>query len=212
MSTLPYLIDFEKLNKDKQAEPMLEFLATDINTLNDRTEFQEVNKMITDYQESKWDLIFIREICGYPFVISFSERQDSLPLWLTYASNGKGICLKFDKSEIRNHFKPKEKEDYVLSDTGNCHYLETPEFKLLKQNIKSLYSNYNNDVFRNNYSLFNKFFLQAAFLKNKAYSYENEWRVVILGKDYLFRPKLDNFTTCAKVQIPLKCLKGIRLG
>lgn len=32
-----------------------------------------------------------------PYVISFSEQKDSLPMWLHYGSNGKGVCLSFSE-------------------------------------------------------------------------------------------------------------------
>lgn len=213
MSTLLHLIDFENATNNNQTEPMLEFLATDINALNDRTEYRAINQLISKIKQSEMDLKFMNEISGFPFVLSFSTQSNSLPLWRSYANFGHGICLKFDAKEIRNEIIiPEQQKPYKWIRTGYCFYKETNEFKLLKNEIKDLYNDPLQDKFWNNMDKFNEFILESAFLKDKAYSYEDEWRVVILDKNYLFRPQSDSFATCARVQIPLKCLKGICLG
>lgn len=39
------------------------------------------------------------------FITSFSSNSDSLPLWISYAENGTGICLKFRRDVIEDAIK-----------------------------------------------------------------------------------------------------------
>lgn len=53
-------------------------------------------------------------VCGHiPFSISFSARGDYLPMWSLYGQNMKGVCLKFNTSELQEHVSTLG-SDYTL--------------------------------------------------------------------------------------------------
>lgn len=79
-----------------------------------------LSALFSIYPEKSYDewLEFIREdICKKgesPYVVSFSRNEDSIPMWLNYGNDGKGICMAF--AEYRNKHSGDNLEPKNLSD------------------------------------------------------------------------------------------------
>ncbi len=96
------------------------------------------------------------------YFVCFSEESDNLPMWNMYGSNGHGVALKFEK------FQQEQSNDWIIK----CDYLIN--------NVKSRFEELNKislDV------ALTYLVLMPFILKNPAYSYENETRVVGSFKD-----------------------------
>lgn len=122
-----------------------------------------------------------------PFVLSFSKAKDSLPMWNTYANKATGICLGFDNREfiinldniddikILNKLGAQDVDYGVIGD-------------LAKKILTSFYKNYYKKIVSSEDAsqkiFFKKQYLAIsastilAFIKHKAYEYENESRLI----------------------------------
>lgn len=69
--------------------------ATHIDYLNDKTEGKIGRQVIKKLTENNPD-IELKELINDVYIISFSDAEDSLPMWSMYGANGSGIMLKFD--------------------------------------------------------------------------------------------------------------------
>lgn len=192
----------------------LPFLATDIEALNDRTEYREVTKLISDICKSK-EVKFADEcIYGLPFVISFSFQSDSLPMWQQYADSGRGVCLRFDSQLLKSSLVRGNKHtpnEWIR--TGKCNYSMSEEFKeMLKQIKDNNKEGLNDKNIIDNLNEFRDFSLQSAFLKDEAFLGECEWRIVIYSNHYLFYPYSNGRVARTKVEIPICALKEIIIG
>ena len=229
VQTLFHLLDAKRLNSEnKENEGLdkangvqrvslpcdnLSFLATDIAALNDRTEYKEITSLISEVSKAKTIRLIDETIKGIPFVISFSTLEDWLPMWLNYADNGRGVCLKFDKEAlVRNLIKEEEQHPEWIR-AGLCNYKKSNEFESLYKKVKD--SNRNGIFTENiieNQQLYNEFSFQSAFLKDKSFEPESEWRLVIFANNYLFYPNNNGRVARTRIDIPLSCLKEIRIG
>jgi hypothetical protein len=95
------------------------------------------------------------------FVISFSGKNDSLPMWSHYADNHKGFCIEYN-------FKQLNFENPVTRLLFPVIYNEKlfNATKHLRQGVENI-TKYNN--------LMN---ICAAINKSNEWSYEKEWRIV----------------------------------
>lgn len=229
VQTLFHLLDAKRLNSEnKENEGLdkangvqrvsltcenLSFLATDIAALNDRTEYKEITNLISEMNKAKTIRLIDETIKGIPFVISFSTLEDWLPMWLNYADDGRGVCLKFDKEAlVRNLIKKEEQyPEWIRADL--CRYSKSKEFESLYKKVKD--SNRNGiftENIKENQQLYHEFSFQSAFLKDESFEPECEWRLVIFANNYLFYPNNNGRVARTRIDIPLSCLKEIRLG
>lgn len=208
--------DVELKNQNHLSLPCkdLSFLATDISALNDRTEYAEITQLISNFKETK-EIKFVDEVInGLAFVISFSYQADSLPMWLQYADSGRGICLRFDSQLLHDSLiKEEEQTPYEWLRMGKCNYSKSAEFKELYDKVKTTNQKGLNDKnLIENLIIFRDFSLQSAFLKDKAFVGEDEWRIVIYAKHFLFYPCKNGLVARTRINIPISTLTEIKLG
>lgn len=149
-----------------------------------------------------------------PFVVCFSNHKDFLPQWLTYGNNGMGISLGFDIQNMCRIIKTKKVKYIDLTNYDNSKlyafrvsYKRISNKHVFKYSIRGLYEEYINKIRDNDdietkcsiqlYYLHSIAFCLSALIKHKAYSYENETRIIFP------RSKIDDvrFRTNAKGQI-----------
>ena len=115
----------DEKNSDEQRVSLpcenLAFLATDIAALNDRTEYKEITNLISEVGKTETIKLMDETLKGIPFVISFSTLPDWLPMWLNYADDGRGVCLKFNKEALeRNLIKDHQQKAQPTNPVGVC--------------------------------------------------------------------------------------------
>jgi hypothetical protein len=227
----------ESLNKiiNQANEQDLKLRATHIDFLNDYTEHSIAiyllkNKLIeydnsldksisknfhTLLNDKRMSFFRYEEIDDlYPFIISFSECWDSLPMWNTYGNKSKGVALGFDKDKL------SKLQGYKFE---KCIY-DTNEYEnYLSKNIEQLHR----CIIINSYSigfisgsdskLLNQHFKYLPKLKNKYYNYEDEYRLIIpsniVEKEELKFQTSDTLLKPYKeISIPFEYLTEIVLG
>lgn len=191
----------------------LSFLASDIAALNDRTEYREITNLISEVGKAETIRLMDETLKGIPFVISFSTLPDWLPMWLNYADDGRGVCLKFNKEALERNLIKDHQQNPEWIRAGLCQYEKTKEFENLYERVKE---DNRNGVFTEtiieNLQLYNEFSFQSAFLKDKSFKPESEWRLVIFSTNYLFYPKNNGWIARTRVNIPINCMEEIKLG
>lgn len=138
MDTFFHLIESISESKDKNS---FVFRATHLFFMNDPQEFvygqKVLMEILKDIESEKdvpndyclsnfferhkeksieeWNQTFLKSIeeqNEIPYAISFSRHEDSLPMWLNYGENGKGICLSFHESELNiAGLSPSDQQD-----------------------------------------------------------------------------------------------------
>ena len=155
-------------------------------------EYEEICK--SDYLAGKNGRLTIGHV---PYVISFSARRDYLPMWNLYGKNGMGVCLKFDIPRIINN---KSQE---LNFIGFVKYVGKGKTRLHSGDIKKVldfsYKSYLSSCYCKRESLNIKekiselatnMLCLSPFIKYKDYSYEKEFRIVVL-KQYGIQENID---------------------
>lgn len=225
---------FAKIINDATNEN-LKFRATHIDFLNDFTEHTIAISLLkeklieydncldkkdskdfqTKLNDKRMSFFRYEEIDDlYPYIISFSECWDSLPMWNTYGNKSKGIALGFDK------YKLSQIQEFKFE---KCVYNSNEYEEYLNQNIKQFHS----CLHINSYSigfisgseseLLNQHYKYLPILKNKSYNYEDEYRLIIPSKfDEIEHIKFQASETLLKpykeVLIPFEYLTEIVLG
>lgn len=131
---------------------------------------------------------------SFPYVISFSALEDSLPMWLNYGNGGKGVCLAFQDNRDQPLRKQVIQEGGMIFDsfyTSVVHYREIPKESWLYKTIFELVKGYKHAIESNPHpewkSPYYKALVQIAapFIKTPYYESENEIRLAqTIGYDF----------------------------
>jgi hypothetical protein len=150
-----------------------------------------------------------------PFITSFSEVEDSLPMWNTYGNNSLGVAIGFDKSILNDSFSSSE-------ELKKCIYDKSLVSEKLENNIENIYNclrfNKGNFGWTTGVGapIFNDFRDLVPITKNNAYSYEQEWRLIIKKtyefKNIDFQMSNDILKPYVTFEIPKKAIKKIVIG
>lgn len=126
-----------------------------------------------------------------PFIVSFSEKGDFLPMWTTYANNGNGICLGFDNHEYEMKWNNKDVDIlyYLHATTVNYNSFDESIKKVLLKMYREKYLEYiteknvekRTNMMINAYIIFS--IIAAPYHKHKAYEYEAEARLIRFKND-----------------------------
>lgn len=192
MSTLNSILE----NKNEES---LTLRASDIRYLNDTKEYKLALEILRDlliehenslsenkkgidknlpiermdlFRNADWEIM-------PPFIFSLSDDGDNLPMWNTYADNSFGITIGFDKQKL------EAINQGVVTSLEKCIYDDNN----LKHNIKNNISNIYNSISLSgpffgiatdyNKPIIKDFEKIVPILKDKSYSYEKEWRLII---------------------------------
>ena len=267
MDALLKLLESVEKSSDKKS---LVFRATNIFFLNDPQEFiygqivlmnvlkeieydQNVDDSLRissvfsrhhEKTEEEWSKILLDGIHDQnesPYVISFSRNMDSLPMWLNYGDNGKGVCLAFTEYRYRilgNIINPSNLEDikvetYDSLGTYDVNYDEgwgKDKNNILRKHIVNIYNYYlkesksthHNNLLELQIGTLRAFTeVIAPYIKTKQYESEREVRLAkTLSKDKKGNVFELQFGCNSKghlipyidIEIPLKQLDCVRIG
>lgn len=178
------------------------------------------NKNIAERLDKKYWRNFVTffELNTPPFITSFSENSDSLPMWNTYGLEGKGVALGIERFDIGSSLSD--------SKTGNpkwvkCIYDSDILQDIFKGSMNDVYEIVNvkdEQLVINglpNFSLLSAYF---SMLKNFAFEYEKEWRLVNTFSKYKKEKEINYFEKNGILKpyiehkLPKKILKKIVIG
>lgn len=165
----------------------------------------------------------------FPYVISFSEKEDSSDMWNRYGAKGNGVCIVLSKEQIvaeaRRH--PKEEWDIAMS-------VRYADEKTKMTTLSEVVEEYRNQGYgiANQQEMFEDEIYCSAFVKNKAlWKEEAEFRYARIRergmtarysmqggefaypedkRDIQFRP--DKSTPYLEIVFPLEVLDKIIVG
>ncbi len=176
--------------------------ATHSRFVNDPEEIKKGARLISSLLEqqspSKSQKEYLRDIMKLyenQFLISFSEHEDSLPMWNAYSNRSTGIAIGFDR------IKSRSQKDVVLK----CWY-DTTEF------AKEMEYYLNSEKFEIvSYALIK---YMPQMLKHKAFDYEKEIRLIGDFQDVKvkFREKNGYIIPYKEIYFSKEQIKTITLG
>lgn len=232
-------VDTKEVKNEINAESdsFLILRGTDITYLNDFSEFELVPgmlaKAIKDIEDNlepseKKNLSsiitssYLKEIANFfgmftVHVSSFSENSDNLPMWSTYGQEGKGVAIGFDFSKIIEWLQSIDIDRPMLI---KCSYNHEQYKEPIQEMANEIYQKFSRKGDRISVSGIPKFeFLAEYFssLKNFAYEYENEWRLIKVASEsdnILKKCQMKNGIIKPYIEhnIPLDALKEIVVG
>lgn len=109
-----------------------------------------------------------------PFITSFSENSDSLPMWSMYGNNGNGIAIGSRKSNIKT-----ENNEFLR--WGRCTYDKQLFKNLFQSFLPDLYTNITVNGIQISIGpgmLSNDLSFYFGTLKHASFEYEKEWRLM----------------------------------
>ena len=220
---------------EESIEDSIELRATDIEYLNDQSEYKIALKiliqLLCDFEErldednkkgilkyknfELMDHLKEKDFNIKSFITSFTEEKDSLPMWNTYGNNSLGVAIGFDKSILKDSLNSSSKLE-------ECIYNKSLVTEKLKDDIAQIYNclRFNDGSFGWTTGIgapiFNAFRDLVPVTKDDSYHYEKEWRV-ILKQDYechklKFQISNDILKPYLTFNIPKKAIKKIVIG
>ena len=180
--------------------------ATHIRYMNDMMEYLYFQELLWEALEgrgvsrSNFDEYMKKlDLIPKPFVISFSKKQEFLPMWQMYANNAAGIMLEFDIEKL----KPKNS---VLS---KCIYTENICSDVdIKKCIATIENNsvwsavFDNMGFRE----------KMSYVKSPDYEHEGEWRIYMQSESVYTKMSGAMIKPYTEVDIPIESLIGVVIG
>ena len=119
------------------------------------------------------------------YAISFSKREDYLPMWSLYGNNGGGLCLKFDYNKLKDYLDKNKKDDFTKEIVEIKYNLKD---KWIWNLIKQYYQEYHMTIDTNSQgkdplqlrrTYISRVLLEISkMMKHHSYSYEEEVRLV----------------------------------
>ena len=265
-TTMDALLKLIESIKDSSDKNSFVFRATNIFFLNDPQEYIYGQKVLMDVlkeieydkdvknefrlssffsrhpnkSEDEWLKILRNSIIDNeesPYVISFSRNEDSLPMWLNYGDNGKGVSLAFAEYRskfIGENYDPKSIDDMVVDiyDSLGTHDVSYKDFENkdnpLRKNLDYMYDYYlekKNSIPQEELQelqigmLRGLTIVHAPYIKTVYYSGENEARLA-KSRNNKEKPYELKFRSNIKghivpyidIEIPVKQLDYVRIG
>lgn len=108
------------------------------------------------------------------FLVScFTTEKDNILMWSHYANNHKGFCIEYDLSKAKYNYLNLNKEERNIFDN-----LFPVIYSGTRKEIIDY--NFNGDTFLS-------WYLLGLLRKYHVWSYENEWRITLLKKEYPYQ-------------------------
>jgi hypothetical protein len=231
--------DEEKKCSENSNHNFFVLRGTHIEFLNDISEFRTATRLMADLLEkhenslapednkhiaNRLDEAFWRKFATFyglrtpPFITSFSENRDSLPMWKTYGQDGKGVAIGIERIEINeSSYRSKSGNPVWVRCTYDSNHLKAN----FSEGIKSIYKRFeisNGKIVVKGLPDTVELSAYFSMLKNFAFEYEQEWRLVkefsssdlekeihFYEKDGMLKPYIEYF-------LPKEILKEIVIG
>lgn len=147
-------------------------------------------------------------------VISLSASKDNLPMWRCYSDNGQGVAIGFSFDTLNN---------LLGQELVQCEYpapeeiIQKMEIGKLTNTVTTTYTAGAKLKFFNPNKEIRDFYDESYKYKHPAYSYENEWRLVLddPGPEYYtyeYRLKNGLVIPYIPVEIPINAVREIWIG
>ena len=156
-----------------------------------------------------------------PFVLSFTEKIDELPMWSIYGGDGMGVCLCFDENQLNIHNELLRTLMMLNVLYINQEDNDQLSSMVLGQIVPTQYTEYLNESKWNDMdkitAIGSVLPLISAYIKDSSFKFEREIRIPFLVKDIHksvdFRTSLKgNIIPYIKIPVPIKALKKIIIG
>ncbi len=179
--------------------PHISLRATHISFLNDLTEGGLVFDVLKEATRNKLNIKTLMNTSAFPFVCSFSSKQDDLNMWRCYADSGKGVCIAFEREIV-------EQED-VLPKFEKCEYTNKEKLvdSLKQKSTNSEISGVNESTVKTLLHDFCKY-------KHESFREESEWRIIFDEITEKFETKNGVLTPYHTFRVPVNSIFSITLG
>lgn len=180
--------------------------ATHIRFLNDTMEYVYFKNLLweaikgdRDITESKFEAYMERlSFIPDPYILSFSENCEFLPMWQMYANNATGLMLEFNKESLQKAFPSLSHCLYEKCiDDGNA-----KELAITISCNSVMSAIFDHDNIRGRMSLY----------KAPDYKYENEWRICCHANKCYTKISNGMIKPYIEVAIPIDCLERVVIG
>jgi hypothetical protein len=217
----------ENKSQNKKTSNCFVLRGTHIEFLNDAMEFKLASRLMADLikkheasldekdnkhiskklDEDYWKLfVTFLGLLTPPFITSFSENKDSLPMWKAYGQDGKGIAIGIKKERFNNtNFDSTSGYPIWVKCAYNSKRLKEI-FSLSLSYIYNIIEINNNKLTIKGFPDFPSLSAYFSMLKSSAYEYEQEWRLIknysvsnidneikFQEKDGFLRPYVEHF-------------------
>lgn len=153
--------------------------------MNDPTEGKLIQKYIVDDYDWKAQINSREDLtANFTFAKCFTEKIDDLPMWEMYGDRAKGVCVVVDGNKLLNQDVTLYRICYVDLDAKtfipkgiNSQINNADLIKNDLSKLKKIYKQFEEDIYAK--IALESFFSHISYLfKDKAYSYEQEVRII----------------------------------
>ena len=114
------------------------------------------------------------------YAISFSRKDDYLPMWSLYGNNGGGLCLNFDYYKLKSFFERVNKEDITKRIIEIKYDIKDNDiWQIIKNRYQEYHKQISNEEGKDPLQLRRTFIARVLLecshlMKHHSYSYEEE--------------------------------------
>ena len=223
-----------KYTDEQQKIPeSLTLQATRVDFFNDPTEYEFLGSCIIsamkryeddnpDLREKITDFIYSTPWGLYvfdakPYLVSFSELEDSLSMWRFYGNNGRGIAIGLDRTILQNHLNTRShfslcKCDYFTREEVIAQFATEEIYNKVIELQPDEYDGKFWTAFPPDSALINNREARLR-IKHKSYADECEWRLVFDGiTKQNFKVRSTVIVPYVNIEIPIEALRRIIVG
>lgn len=182
---------------DVEAEKVC-FRATHAAYLNDMTEGKLLPNALNQLGVSGHKVNVLQSCIGFPFVLSLTELNDNLYMWNSYAKQGMGCAIGLKTGILQQEFKEKLYQCCYVSEDEIC------------ERLRSQVEELNNES--DSMELARVLQKELFYYKTSAFSSEQEWRLVLLGKEEGCKLGSNVITPFTCAEISTAALTSITFG
>ena len=194
------------LNSIDKDEGTYTLRATHGSSLNDFSEGALLPKALRRLGAKESVMEILRDLSGYPFVLSFSERGDDRFMWECYANQGKGATIGISPDKLNDALHSFSGEDYRAS-LRKCEYTTVGDLveRYRGEGISEILKNENRTPL-------SRLLQEAYYYKYKNFEDEHEWRIFINDFPNGYRATDNGIVPYHELKIPVSALSSITFG
>ena len=189
--------------------------------VDDKYKLSRIWKNVTsEHYDEYYNSMLKENLCKknkIPFIISLSEKIDSLDLWRTYASDGRGVCIVFSEGSLKDKDLIPSDVDYIENITDGSIVFDVMKNLYVNQNIPTVNDLEKFDLFSKNLSFLTGCVIGLApYIKKVDYEYEKEYRIISTGSiDESIKYRISqrgHVIPYKEIPIPVNTIQKVILG